>query len=41
MLPVEESWNAKAKRNQSMDRNFQNFLYELPALETPESQVRL
>jgi hypothetical protein len=24
-----------------MDRNFENFLYELPALETPESQVRL
>jgi hypothetical protein len=41
MLPVEVRWNAKAKRYQSMDRNFQNFLYELPALETPESQVRL
>jgi hypothetical protein len=41
MLPVEVRWNAKAKRYQSMDRNFENFLYELPALETPESQVRL
>jgi hypothetical protein len=41
MLPVEVRWNTKAKRYQSMDRNFQNFLYELPALETPESQVRL
>jgi hypothetical protein len=40
-LPVEVRWNAKAKRYQSMDRNFENFLYELPALETPESQVRL
>jgi hypothetical protein len=41
MLPVEVRWNPKAKRYQSMDRNFENFLYELPALETPESQVRL
>jgi hypothetical protein len=41
MLPVEVRWNAKAKRYQSMDRNFENFLYELPALETPESQIRL
>jgi hypothetical protein len=40
-LPVEVRWNAKVKRYQSMDRNFENFLYELPALETPESQVRL
>jgi hypothetical protein len=41
MLPVEVRWNAKVKRYQSMDRNFENFLFELPALETPESQVRL
>jgi hypothetical protein len=41
MLPVEVRWNMKAKRYQSMDRTFENFLYELPALETPESQVRL
>jgi hypothetical protein len=41
MLPVEVRWNAKVKRYQSLDRNFENFLYELPALETPESQVRL
>src|SRR5271167_336423 len=40
-LPVEVRWNTKAKRYQSLDRNFENFLYELPALETPESQVRL
>jgi hypothetical protein len=40
-LPVEVRWNTKVKRYQSMDRNFENFLYELPALETPESQVRL
>ena len=41
MLPVEVRWNTKVKRYQSLDRNFENFLYELPALETPESQVRL
>ena len=40
-LPVEVRWNAKVKRYQSMDRTFENFLGELPALETPESQVRL
>jgi hypothetical protein len=40
-VPVEVRWNAKAKRFQSMDRTFENFLGELPALETPESQVRL
>jgi hypothetical protein len=40
-VPVEVRWNVKAKRYQSMDRSFENFLGELPALETPESQVRL
>ena len=40
-VPVEVRWNSKVKRYQSMDRSFQNFLNELPALETPESQVRL
>ncbi|MFZ3216243.1 MAG: hypothetical protein WA192_09310 [Candidatus Acidiferrales bacterium] len=40
-MPVEVRWNTKVKRYQSLDRNFENFLYELPALETPESQVRL
>jgi hypothetical protein len=40
-VPVEVRWNAKVKRYQSMDRSFENFLGELPALETPESQVRL
>lgn len=39
--PVEVRWNPKAKRYQSMDRSFENFLGELPALETPESQVKL
>jgi len=40
-VPVEVRWNPKAKRYQSMDRSFENFLGELPALETPESQVRI
>jgi hypothetical protein len=40
-VPVEVRWNSKVKRYQSMNRSFQNFLNELPALETPESQVRL
>jgi hypothetical protein len=39
-VPVEVRWNPKAKRYQSMDRTFENFLSELPALETPESQIR-
>jgi hypothetical protein len=40
-VPVEVRWNPKVSRYQSMDRSFENFLNELPALETPESQVRL
>jgi hypothetical protein len=40
-VPVGVRWNPKVKRYQSMDRAFTNFLGELPALETPESQVRM
>ena len=40
-LPIEVRWNTKVKRYQSLDRNFENFLGELPSLETPESQIRL
>jgi hypothetical protein len=40
-VPVGVRWNSKVKRYQSMDRAFTNFLGELPALETPESQVKL
>ncbi len=40
VLPVGIRWNPKAKRYQSLDRTFENFLGELPALETPESQIR-
>lgn len=34
-------WNPKVKRYQSLDRNYQQFLGELPALETPQSQVHM
>jgi hypothetical protein len=34
-------WNTKAGRYQSLDSTFQQFLGEVPQLETPESQVHL
>lgn len=34
-------WNPEVKRYQSLDRNFEHFLGELPALETPQSQGHL
>ena len=34
-------WNPRVKRYQSLDKSFQQFLGELTALETPESQARL
>jgi hypothetical protein len=40
VLPVGIRWNPKVKRYQSLDRTFENFLGELPSLETPESQIR-
>jgi hypothetical protein len=40
VLPVGIRWNPKVKRYQSLDRSFENFLGELPTLETPESQIR-
>jgi hypothetical protein len=40
VLPVGIRWNPKVKRYQSLDRTFENFLGELPTLETPQSQVR-
>jgi hypothetical protein len=40
VLPVGIRWNPKIKRYQSLDRTFENFLGELPSLETPESQIR-
>jgi hypothetical protein len=32
-------WNPKVKRYQSLDRSFDQFLGEVPALETPQSQI--
>jgi hypothetical protein len=40
-LPIEVRWNPRVKRYQSLDRNFQTFLGEVPSLETPESQIHL
>jgi hypothetical protein len=34
-------WNPQVKRYQSLDRNYEHFLGELPALETPQSQVHM
>lgn len=34
-------WNPQVKRYQSLDRSYEHFLTELPALETPQSQVRM
>ncbi len=33
-------WNPKVKRYQSLDRNFEQFLGEVPTLETPTQRVR-
>lgn len=33
-------WNPKTKRYQSLDRNYEQFLAEVPSLETPQSQLR-
>jgi hypothetical protein len=41
VLPVGIRWNPKAKRYQSLDRTFENFLGEVTTLGTPESQFRL
>jgi hypothetical protein len=34
-------WNPQAKRYESLDRNFEHFLGELPSLDIPQSQVRM
>jgi hypothetical protein len=41
IIAIGVRWNPRVKRYQSLDKSFQQFLGELPALETPESQVRL
>lgn len=41
IIPLGVRWNPLVKRYQSLDSTFQQFLNEVPQLETPESQVRL
>ena len=38
---LEVRWNPEVKRYQSLDRNFEHFLTELPAIETPQSPGHL
>lgn len=33
-------WNPATKRYQSLDRNYEHFLFEVPALDTPRSTLR-
>ncbi len=39
-LPIAVSWNPAAKRYQSMDLHYENFLTEAPSLESPRSMLR-
>ncbi len=41
IVPLGVRWNPQVKRYQSLDSTFQQFLTEVPQLETPESQVRI
>jgi hypothetical protein len=38
--PIGVRWNSKVKRYQSLDRNYENFLGEVSALQNPESYLR-
>lgn len=38
--PIGVRWNAQAKRYQSLDRNYENFLSEVGAIEKPETVLR-
>ncbi len=40
ILPIGVRWNPATRRYQSLDRNFQNFLLELPSLENAASTLR-
>ncbi len=40
ILTIGVRWNPEVKRYQSLDRNFEHFLGETPALETPEMRLR-
>ena len=39
-LPIGIRWNSKTKRYQSLDRSYENFLNESPALSTARSNLR-
>ena len=40
VLPIGVRWNPATKRYQSLDRTYEHFLLESPALETPRSVLR-
>jgi len=40
VLPIAVRWNSKTKRYQSLDRSYQQFLLEAPALSTAQSRLR-
>lgn len=40
VLPIGVRWNRETKRYQSLDRNFQKFLLELPSLQNARSTLR-
>lgn len=40
LLTIEVRWNPEVKRYESLDRNFEHFLTEVPAIETPERVLR-
>ncbi len=40
VLPIGVGWNPQTKRYQSLDRSYEHFLMESPALETPRSVLR-
>jgi len=37
---IEVRWNPQVKRYESLDRNFEHFLSEVPAIEAPQREVR-
>jgi hypothetical protein len=39
-LPIAVKWNPATKRYQSMDQNYEHFLPEAPALDSPRSMLR-
>ena len=40
IMPIGVRWNPASKRYQSLDRNYEHFLSELPALDTARSRLR-